>query len=129
MINILQMLERSAAEHPDAVAFLDPSSSITFSECLDASKRIGTYLLQHGVTDGDGIAFFMEKCTDTLPIMFGAVCANAFYSFIDVRQPKERTLSILKTLTPAFLITDETNVSNLPEELSETTGVKVLLLD
>lgn len=129
MINIIQMLERSAAQKPDATAFLDPVSTVTFAELLAQSEQIGTYFLQNGVRDGDAIAFFMEKCVDVLPVMFGAVCANAFYSFIDVRQPKERTQSIVDTLSPAFLITDETNAALLPESLTENDTVRILQIN
>ncbi|MCR5267965.1 MAG: amino acid adenylation domain-containing protein [Lachnospiraceae bacterium] len=129
MINVLQMLQRSASLYPDAEAFRDPASSVTFSELKSRSERIGTYLLRGGVTDGDGIAFFMEKCVDVLPVMFGSVYANAFYSFIDIRQPKERTLSIVRTLSPAFLITDEANEGQLPDELKEYPSVKILRIE
>ncbi len=118
MINVLEMLERSARNNPDAVAFADPDNEITYSALVHQAKQVGTFFLKGGVKDASGIAFFMEKSVAATIVMFGAVYANAFYSFIDVRQPAERARKILETLSPASLITDELHAKDLPEDCS-----------
>lgn len=120
MINVLEMLERSAELYPGDIAFSDPSGKITFSQLNIRARWVGTLFISGAKTSkvqtGDGVAFFMEKSVDALVAMFGTVYAGGFYSFIDVRQTKDRIRSIITTLEPRIIITDEANASNLPEE-------------
>ncbi len=113
MINITEMLERSAGRFPDKTAFADPEKEISFRELRDLSRKIASVFLsgKEGKTAGAGspVAFYMEKNTDAVCVMFGAVYAGGFYSFIDVRQPAERTIKLLSVLEPVFIITDEEN--------------------
>lgn len=43
--------------------------------------------------------------------MLGTVYAGCCYSVLDTRQPAARTLQVLDTLTPAFLVTDEAHAA------------------
>lgn len=104
-ITILDMLERTAGVRPDQAAFLDPLKSITFSELVDRSRRLGTYLAGR-IAFGSPVAFYMEKSVDALCGMFGAVYAGGFYSFIDVRQPAARAEKALSVLQPSILFYD-----------------------
>lgn len=131
MINVLEMLERSAIRYPGDIAFSDPFGQITYSQLNIRSKWVGT-LFNSGsktakVNIGDGVAFFMEKSVEALVAMFGTVYAGGFYSFIDVRQPVDRVRSILNTLEPAIIITDSANHANLPEEYA-VDGKRVILI-
>lgn len=132
MINVLEMLEHSAERYPGNIAFSDPFGKITYSQLYYRARWVGT-LFNAGVRTakvniGDGVAFFMEKSVDTLIAMFGAVYAGGFYSFIDVRQPRDRVNSILTTLNPAVIITDSVNAPNLPEEYAPD-GHRTILMD
>ena len=131
MINVLEMLEKSAERYPGDIAFSDPFNKITYSQLGIRAKWIGTIFNAGKITAkvniGDGVAFFMEKNVDALIAMFGTVYAGGFYSFIDVRQPVDRVRSILTTLDPAIILTDEANMANLPEEYA-VDGYRVILL-
>ncbi len=129
MTNVLEMLEKSAANRPSALAFSDPASEITYADLLLKSKALGSYFLRNSLRSGDCVAFFMEKCVDVMPLMFGTVYANAFYSFIDIRQPAERFTSILETLSPACIVTDEAHFEGLSEALPEGLAKKVRRVD
>ena len=117
MINILEMLENSAERFPEHIAFSDPESSITFRELSVRSKKVATLLL-NGSLSGifrpeSACAFYLEKSVEALPVMFGAVYAGGFYSFIDIRQPEERAAKVLEILEPAVIVTDEKNMEAL----------------
>ncbi len=115
MINVCEMLERSAGRFPDKTAFSDPKSSVTFGQLLSYSKAIATYFLTNGYMNGSerSVLFYMEKCTAALPIMFAAVYCNAFYSFVDIRQSDERAASIIDRVAPSVIITDKANKDRL----------------
>ena len=115
MINVCEMLERSAERFPDKTAFSDPEYAITFSELLSYSKKIATYFISNGYMNGSerSVLFYMEKCTAALPVMFAGVYCNAFYCFVDIRQSDERAASIIDRVSPSVIITDEANRDRL----------------
>ena len=117
MKNILEMLENSARLFPDKIAFSDPSGKVSFGGLEDMAQRIACFLMSEGRIDpmrpGEPIAFFMEKNLGAVCAMFGAVYAGCFYSFIDVRQPESRVLSVLSVLKPSIIITDAEDHDNI----------------
>jgi len=126
MINILEMLEKTALRYPDRIAFRDPEKEVTFFELENRAKEAGTLFLRGGMCRTlkaeDPVAFFMEKSTDSLCLMMGAVYAGAFYSFIDVRQPQERVSGVLSVLRPAVIITDRENMESAKKAAEEYDG-------
>lgn len=116
MNNVLQMLEISAEKYPDKAAFLDSEKSISFKDLLNRSKKAATYFLNNSIIDpskrDSSILFYMEKSTDTLPMMFGGVYCNAFYCFVDIRQPKERVRHIVELVNPEVIVTNNDNYNN-----------------
>lgn len=117
MNNILKMLEQSAIEYPDKVAFCDPTKSVTFKELETLSKKVAAYLFSSYQkcfnNNAAPLTFFMEKSVDATIAMFGGVYLNAFYSFVDIRQTKERVRGIIDTLESTVIITDSENYDNL----------------
>lgn len=57
------------------------------------------------------VAFYLEKSVSAFAAMLGTVYAGCCYSVLDTRQPAARTLQVLDTLTPAFLVTDEAHAA------------------
>ena len=64
---VAQMLDKVAADHPDAVALVEGDRSVTFVELQSARNRIGAALLSLGVRDGTHTAILMPKATTTPP--------------------------------------------------------------
>ncbi len=139
MINVLEMLERSAERFPNKVAFADPVKEISFNELLDKSQQVATYLLRKQIMDDqcqdNSVLFYMEKCVDALPAMFGGVYCNAFYCFLDIRQTTERAAHIISLVNPSVIVTNEDNAQKLEEVLGylkdrgETVGSQVFAID
>ncbi len=113
MINVIEYLEESAKRFPDRIAFGDPAETVTFSQLEKNARAIGSYLLNNGIRQCDAVAFYMEKSVKAATVMLGAVYANAFYSFIDIRQTPNRTISILDRLEPFVIITDDENIDQI----------------
>ena len=138
MNNVLEMLEKSAQLYPDKVAFKDPDDSISFVDLLSQSKRCAFYFLSNSIidpgSDDASVLFFMDKCVKCMPIMFGAVYSNAFYTFADVRQSRDRVRHIIDTVEPNLIITDEEHIEQLKgfyseEEYAELTPRVMLVGD
>ena len=128
MINIITMLENAAVNHPDSIAFADPNKSITFDGLNETVKRIATLFLKGEVCPlleaEDGVGFYMEKSTDAVCAMLGAVHALAFYTFIDVRQPADRAVSVINVLAPKIIITDRENEEALKVIIDRIEGIR-----
>ena len=122
------MLEKAANDHRDSIAFADPEKSITFGKLNETVKRIATLFLKderYGSLEAeDGVGFYMEKSTDAVCAMLGAVRALAFYSFIDVRQPADRAVSVINVLEPKIIITDSENEEALKEIINRMEGTR-----
>ena len=107
MINVCEMLERSAERFPDKTAFSDPDLKITFRELAVSSKKIASLFISGGYMKGSerSVLFYMEKCVAALPVMFAGVYCNAFYCFVDIRQSDERAASIIDRAHPTISLT------------------------
>lgn len=128
MMSVCEMLEKSAEKFPDKTAFSDPEESISFRKLLVDSKKIATYFIEKRYMQGTdrSVLFYMEKCVKALPIMFGGVYCNAFYCFVDIRQPDERAKSIIDRVDPSVIITDSKNRERLDIILKDCTNYTVL---
>lgn len=124
---IIDFLEKTESRFSDRIAYEDPDSSITYGKLKKRARVYAAGLIAGKIKDSikpidcaDAVAFFMEKEVSCIPVMFGAMYAGAFYSFIDVRQTKERTLSIVGCLEPKIIVTNDENKEALEEILKGT---------
>lgn len=128
MINVLEMLERSAERFPEKTAFADPVKEISFSELLNKSQQVATYLIREQIMETNGqdnsVLFYMEKCVDALPAMFGGIYCNGFYCFLDIRQTVERAAHIISLVNPSVIVTNSENRERLQEVLVYLTEQK-----
>lgn len=108
MDNILECLEKTAAERSHHLAVDDGSICLSWTELLDLSRRIGTAFCKKTDT-GKPIVILMEKNAVTLAAMFGAVYAGCFYVVIDPTQPPERIREIFRVLSPELVVTNKEN--------------------
>ncbi|MCR5358103.1 MAG: amino acid adenylation domain-containing protein [Lachnospiraceae bacterium] len=131
MTNILDMLERAADKYGDKTAYSDPDKEISFSDLMLSARRTASCMLKkadgQAFGPGTAVAFYMEKSVDALIVMFASMYLGSFYSFIDIRQTKNRAESILSVLDPVFIITDDANSEALNAfELSSDTESRIL---
>ncbi|MBR5411268.1 MAG: amino acid adenylation domain-containing protein [Clostridia bacterium] len=107
--NVLQYLENTALRLPDKPAFYDETGVWTAGEMLHAAKAVGTALAKT-IPFGAPVAVLAEKGNRTLAAFFGAVYAGGFYSLLNPELPDSRLLSVLETLGPAAIVTDEAHL-------------------
>lgn len=103
---VLPWLDSWAAKKPDAAAFEDEKTCLTWRQLHDTAKRIGTYLARQ-LPPRVPVALCMDKSPMTVAAMLGVLEAGCFYTIIDVQMPQQRVRLILDVLHPALLLTDE----------------------
>jgi D-alanine--poly(phosphoribitol) ligase subunit 1 len=109
---VLQDLEKITFKYPNKVAFADLKEEFSFSNLLNCSKRIGSYIAQR-VSTHNPVIVYMEKRAYNIPAFLGAAYAGCFYVPIDSQMPPERINLILDTLHPSIIIFDEVTKKNV----------------
>lgn len=139
--NILQVLEKTSLIYPNKIVFSDNKKELTYSEYIKNVKSIGTAIAQKIRQTNSSIIIFIDKTVNCLESMMGIVYSGNFYTIIDTNSPKERIESIIDTLNPIAIISDNKNLSKLEklnikydknkiliyEEIVSTTIIKELL--
>ena len=112
--NILEYLENTENKYPQKISYVDNNREVTYSQLVNNSKKIGTYLAKKDIFNKP-IAIFIDKTVNCLEAMFGTLYGGGFYTVIDTKSPIERINLILNTLEPVTIITDSKNLSKAKE--------------
>ena len=105
MKNILEYLELSAQKYYTKIAFTDENNSITYGECVERSKKVGTQLLELN-SMRQPVAVLLDKNVESLTSFFGVVYSGNFYVVIDSFMPKDRIEKIFESLKTIAMISD-----------------------
>ena len=65
--NILDYLEKGATCHPDKILFADPVNSITYENCENISRSIGTAIAREGAPRRP-VAVLIDRDIESLEI-------------------------------------------------------------
>lgn len=123
-INVLEWLEKTAAQNADKTAFTDSDGSITFGEIRSSAESVGSAVLNCGIT-GKPVAVITGRHRFTPAAFFGVVYSGCFYAPIDGSLPVERINRILEILSPELILVDRQN-TGLLEKLCCRAGVLIL---
>lgn len=104
--NILEFLENSAERFPGNKAVTEYDQSVTYSELLDMSRRIGSSLAGN-VRQGMPVGVFAEKGIKALSAFFGIVQAGGCYALLNPELPDPRLESIQTVLCTETVLTTE----------------------
>ena len=124
MKNILQMLENDAKTYPEKIAFEDINSALTYSELLQKSKELGSYIFSMGIKNKP-VVILLRQSVQTIVSMLGILYSGNFYCVLDYESPVERVQSIINTLEPELIITDKESVI----KASKTYNLKSICID
>lgn len=124
--NILQLLEDSAKKYPDQIAFVEEKRKISFKCFSEESQKIGYYIYSKINKTNKPIVIFIDKSINCLEAMMGVLYSGNFYTIIDTKSPYERFESIINTLDPELIVTDEKNKEKLEKYNSKNMPILVL---
>lgn len=133
---ITNYLDEICKKKGDKVAFVEKDKSITYSDFRDYSRKIATSISKYNLYNKP-IAIFIDKTINCLSSMIGVTYSGNFYTVLDVNMPLNRVTSILETLSPSLVISDNKNIDkfksyNLNYELmniEESNNIDEELLD
>ena len=106
---ITNYLDEICKKKGDKVAFVEKDKSITYSDFRDYSRKIATSISKYNLYNKP-IAIFIDKTINCLSSMIGVTYSGNFYTVLDVNMPLNRVTSILETLNPSLVISDNKNI-------------------
>lgn len=105
MKNVLEYLEQTARRLPDKTAVADPEKSLTFSQLLEETGRIGSFLA--GLTSlRQPVGLFMKKSAEAYAAMLGIVQAGCFVVYLNEDQGLLRLSRMAETAKISLILTD-----------------------
>lgn len=112
--SVVDYLEIIKDKYSDKIAYaVDDNNYITYSELSSKSKLIATNIIKEYNLFRSPILIFIDKSINTLISMFSVLYSGNYYCVLDTGQPKNRIDSIVKTLNPCLIITDNNNFEKI----------------
>lgn len=125
--SITDYLDVTCNKYPDKIAFAENENVfITYKDFVLESKKIGSNIIEKYKLFKMPIIVFIDKSINTLLSMFGVLYSGNFYTVVDVTSPKNRIDSIISTLNPVLIITDNKNIDKVK---SLGYDIKILNID
>ena len=131
--NVLEWLDRAAAETPDAPAVSDENERLTYAQLAERVACIGTAVSQalNGAVR-EPVGVFAGRDAASLCCMLGIVASGNFYVPIDDAQPQGRIDAILNQMQPAAIIAPAGQLPEgiaLPADLPLLSGADLTAVD
>ena len=108
---VLTTVQRS----PEAVAVVGPDRSLTYAELDALSDRFAHAYRSRGVSVGDRVGIWLDKCVAAVAAMQGALRIGAVYVPLDPLAPAARIRTIISDCDMRMVITSPERVASLGE--------------
>lgn len=105
---IRDVFENTVHNHGDKIAFSEVNREITYKDFYENCMNGASGLLKAELYKKN-VIIFIDKSINCLEAMFSCAFAGAVYTVIDVGSPENRIASIISTLEPVAIVTDEKN--------------------
>jgi D-alanine--poly(phosphoribitol) ligase subunit 1 len=112
--NIIERLEMTAESHPDALAFSDMDTSLSWNEVKNEAKRIGGVIASR-FPPLSPVPVLMEKSVSAVTSFLASAYAGCPYASLDPSFPTERLHSMLATLCSSTVLTTRKQESKVKE--------------
>ena len=125
--NLVQIVENSAKEFPEKVAFRFLNESITFEDLNTKSSQLAACLLSQEVKKGDRVGILMHRCLETCIAIYGILKSGAAYVPIDPFLPSERVKFLINDCGIKHLVTTNKQSKKIKKVLSEEGNLKTII--
>ncbi|MGD9990786.1 class I adenylate-forming enzyme family protein [Pseudonocardia sp.] len=121
-----ELLERRAAERPDAEAVVFPDGATTYAELTARADRFARGLTGLGVTKGDRVGILLPASADLLALLIGATRIGAIAVPVNARFRAVELAGIVVHSGMRVIVTDAEHEHALPDDAPELEHVVVL---
>nr|AEG64696.1 LpmB [Streptomyces viridochromogenes] len=117
------LIERQAAEIPDATALISADTTLSYGELDARANRLARLLAGRGIGGEDVVVVALPRSADLVVAVVAALKAGAAFLTLDTSAPEQRLQGILADCAPAAVITDTATRPLLGEALAAGTGI------
>nr|AKA59395.1 non-ribosomal peptide synthetase [uncultured bacterium AB_162] len=89
-VGLAELVRRTAAAQPRAVALVDGPDEVTYGELVERAERVARGLVRRGVAAGDFVGLLLGRGIGQVEAMLGVLFAGAAYVPIDSATPAAR---------------------------------------
>lgn len=114
-----QWLDAHADAKPDRQAMAFMERSLSYGELRSSANCLAHCLLSHGVTRGDRVGIYMDKCLEVPIAIYGIMKAGAAYVPLDPSAPPERISEIIEDCGIRLLMTTDGRLKRLEDSGAE----------
>lgn len=111
-----ELLDRAAAEHPDALAVSHGTAAVSYRWLDAASRRLAGWLAGHGVRPGDRVILAVPPDVLAPALLYGCSRAGAAFVITGARDPAAALAHLLDDAEPALLVTGDARDRRLATE-------------
>ncbi|MEU1289250.1 amino acid adenylation domain-containing protein [Kitasatospora sp. NPDC005856] len=125
------LVERWAAERPDATAVVGPDGELTYGQLDRRANRLAHRLLAAGVGPQEPVAVLADRRTPLVVALLATLKAGAIYLPLDPAYPDDRLADILSTAGARFVLVEREFAQRLPGRSADIAGTpaELLILD
>lgn len=109
-----ELVAEQATRTPEAVAVLDGSEQLTYSQLDVSAEQLARHLRTLGVRPGVAVAIFAERSVATMVAVLAVLKAGGAYAPIDPSYPAERVAFMLDDTATPVIVTQRHLLSRLP---------------
>ncbi|MFF2721830.1 amino acid adenylation domain-containing protein, partial [Streptomyces sp. NPDC058011] len=114
---------RQAARTPDAVAVADAETTLTYRQLAARAAQVAHILRTRGAGPETTVGVFLERSTDLVVALYGALLSGAAFVPLDPGYPPDRLAYVIKDAGVSTVLTERQLRPRLPDLLD------TLLLD
>ncbi|SMH47323.1 non-ribosomal peptide synthetase [Azospirillum agricola] len=111
---LVDVLNRQAAETPDATALVFGDTALSFGELSRCAARVARLLIARGVGPGDVVAVAVPRSADAVVAMLAVLASGATHLPLDLDYPTERLAMMCEDAGPRCALSWRAVAGRLP---------------
>ncbi len=105
--SVWKYLENTVKNFPDNIAVEDKNSNITFRELYESAKKIGSVISAKYNLFKQPILVYLPKSVNSIKTFMSIVYSGNIYTPKDVEFPFAKVKSVMDTLEPRIILSDD----------------------
>lgn len=105
-MNLIEMLERNAVNHPDKLALVYKDVELSYRELNEQATRLAGGMLNLGVKKGDRVALMLHRTPQLITAFLASVKIGAIAVPLNYNLTKDQLAKILSFLKPSIIFTN-----------------------